>query len=70
MTGPGPAFLGYAPISNFERFVNWSQTVGMDAAAGSGNGSSQTLSVPSQILARQYVTASDDADTITVTITY
>jgi spore coat protein U-like protein len=70
MTVSGSALLGYAPIPNFERFANWSQRAGMDEAAGNGNGSSQALSVPSQILARRYVTASDDTDTITVTITY
>jgi spore coat protein U-like protein len=59
LTGPVSVLPGYAPLPNFTRLVNWN-----------GNGSSQTLSPPSQILTRRYVRASNYADTIIITVTY
>lgn len=70
MTGPGSATLGYALASNSQGTVNWGQTVGTDTVAGTGNGSTQALTVRGQIPAGQYVAPGSYSDSVTVTVTY
>jgi spore coat protein U-like protein len=70
MTGPASALLNYTLYSNSTRTTNWGQTVGTDTVAGTGNGTSQALTVYGTIPASQYVTPGSYADTITATVTY
>jgi spore coat protein U-like protein len=70
MTGPSSATLNYALYSNSGMTTNWGQTIGTDTVAGTGNGSSQAITVYGQVPASQYVTPGSYADTITATITY
>jgi spore coat protein U-like protein len=69
MTGPSSAVLGYSLFSDSSRSVNWGQT-GTETVAGTGNGSSQALTVYGQTTAGQYVTPGSYTDTITATVTY
>ncbi len=70
MTGPSSAVLSYALYSDSARSVNWGQSVGTDTVAGTGNGSSQAITVYGALPASQYVTPGAYSDTITATITY
>src|SRR6266700_2961764 len=55
ITGPFFALLGYEPASNFQGIVNRSQTLGIDAAGGTPNTSSEAFSVLMQKLVRRYL---------------
>jgi len=70
MTGPSSATLNYAMYSNSGMTTNWGQTIGTDTVTGTGNGSSQAITVYGQVPAGQYVTPGSYADTITATVTY
>lgn len=70
MTGPSSAVLGYSLFSDSSRSVNWGSTIGSDTITGTGNGSSQPLTVYGQATAGQYVTPGSYTDTITATVTY
>lgn len=70
MTGPSSAVLGYSLFSDSSRSVNWGSTIGTDTVTGTGNGSSQALTVYGQTAAGQYVTPGSYTDTITATVTY
>lgn len=70
MAGTGSNVLNYALFSDSNRTVNWGQTIGTDTVAGTGNGSSQVVTVYGQIVAGQYVTPGAYSDTITATVTY
>jgi spore coat protein U-like protein len=70
MSGSGSGLLAYALASNSQGRVNWGQTVGADTAAGTGNGSPQTLSAQGQVSGGQHVASIGYGDTITVSVTY
>jgi spore coat protein U-like protein len=70
MTGPSGALLNYALYSNSGMTTNWGQTVGTDTVTGTGNGSSQSITVYGQVPASQYVTPGSYADTITASVIY
>jgi len=70
MTGPSSALLNYSLFSNSGMTTGWGNTIGTDTVAGTGNGSSQAITVYGQIPASQYVTPGSYADTITATVTY
>jgi spore coat protein U-like protein len=70
MTGPASALLGFALFSDSARTVNWGQTIGTDTVTGTGNGSSQAITVYGQVAAAQYVAPGSYADTISATVTY
>jgi spore coat protein U-like protein len=69
-TGPFSALPGYGPVSSFQGIVNWSQTVGIDTAAETGNGFSQMLSAYNQPATRQYVAAGGYSEIVTLAVTY
>ena len=70
MTGPSSALLNYSLFSNSGMTTSWGNTIGTDTVTGTGNGSSQAITVYGQIPASQYVTPGSYADTITATVTY
>jgi spore coat protein U-like protein len=70
MNGPAPAGLAYALYRDNARTLNWGQTIGTDTMSGSGNGSSQVLTVYGRIAAGQFVNPGSYGDTIIATITY
>ena len=70
MTGPSSALLNYSLFSDSSRSVNWGSTIGTDTVSGTGNGSSQSITVYGQVPAAQYVTPGAYSDTITATVTY
>lgn len=70
MTGPSSALLSYAMYQDSARSTNWGNTVGTDTVSGTGNGSSQAITVYGSVPAGQYVAPGSYADTITATITY
>ncbi|MDD3651954.1 spore coat U domain-containing protein [Immundisolibacter sp.] len=69
MTGTDAAGLSYALYSDSTRTANWGDTA-PDTVSGTGNGSSQTLTVYGRIPAGQWVQSGAYSDTITATITY
>jgi spore coat protein U-like protein len=70
MTGPSSATLNYSLYSNSGMTTNWGQTTGTDTVSGTGNGSSQAITVYGQVPAGQYVTPGSYADTITASVIY
>ena len=70
MTGPSGALLNYALFSDTGRTTNWGNTVSTDTVTGTGNASSQALTVYGREAASQFVTPGSYNDTITATITY
>ena len=70
MTGPAKALLHYQLFSNSGYTTNWGNTVGTDTLAGTGNGTTQPLTVYGQIPAQQLATPGSYTDTIIVSVTY
>ena len=70
MTGPDATGLGYALYRDPARTQNWGNTVGTDTVAGTGNGSSQSLTVYGQIPAGQSLMGGSYSDSITATLTF
>jgi spore coat protein U-like protein len=70
MTGPASALLKYQLFSNSGYTTNWGNTVGTDTVAGTGNGSTQPLTVFGQIPAGEFTAQGNYTDTIVVTVTY
>jgi spore coat protein U-like protein len=68
MNGTNP--LNYALYSNSGRTTNWGKTVGTDTVAGTGSGSTQSLTVYGQIPAGQKPVPGSYTDTITASVTY
>ena len=66
----GSNTLGYSLFRDAAQTLNWGNTVGTDTLTGTGNGSSQSLTVYGQIPAAQFVTPGAYSDTITATLTY
>ncbi len=70
MTGPSSALLHYSLFSNSSYTTNWGNTVGTDTVAGTGNGTTQPVTVYGQIPAGQLAKPGSYTDTITVSVTY
>jgi spore coat protein U-like protein len=70
MTGPGSALLHYGLYTNSGHTINWGNTSGTNWVSGTGNGSTQPLTVYGQISAGQHSTPGSYTDTITVSVTY
>jgi spore coat protein U-like protein len=66
----GANTLSYSLFSDSAETKNWGNTIGTDTVTGTGNGTSQALTVYGQIPASQYVTPATYSDTITATLTY
>ena len=66
----GSATVSYKMFSDSGRTTNWGNTVGTDTVSGTGNGSSQTLTVYGRVPAQTTPAAATYTDTVTVTITY
>jgi spore coat protein U-like protein len=70
MSGPGGALLSYALYQDAAHTKNWSNTVGTDTVAGTGNGNAQALTVYGQVGAGQFITPGAYTDTITATVIF
>lgn len=70
MKGTGGALLNYALYSDSTRATNWGNTVGTDTVTGTGNGSSQAITVYGRVAAGQYLAPGSYSDTVTATVTY
>ena len=70
MKGPSSSLLNYAIAQDSGHTTNWGNTDGVNAATGTGTGSSQTLTMYGQIFAGQSVVPGTYSDTITATLTY
>ena len=62
--------VGYQLYSNSARTNVWGNTVGTDTVAGSGNGTSQTLTVYGRVPPQTTPVAAVYNDTVNVTVTY
>jgi spore coat protein U-like protein len=62
--------LNYGLYSDSGRTKNWGNTVGTDTLAGTGSGSTQSITVYGQVPANQKPAPGAYADTITATVTY
>lgn len=66
----GGATVTYALYRDSGRTQTWGNTQGTDTLAGTGNGSSQTLTVYGRVAAQSTPAPGAYADTVNVTITY
>lgn len=66
----GTNTVGYQLYSNSGRTTVWGTTIGTDTVAGSGNGTSQTLTVYGRVPAQTTPPAAVYNDTVNVTVTY
>jgi spore coat protein U-like protein len=66
----GSATVSYKMYSDSSRATNWGNTVATDTVSGTGNGSSQTLTVYGRVPAQSTPAAATYTDTVTVTVTY
>jgi spore coat protein U-like protein len=66
----GSATVSYKMFSDSGRTTNWGNTVGTDTVSGTGNGSSQTLTVYGRVPAQTTPAAATYTDSVTVTVTY
>lgn len=69
MAGPG-GLIGYELYRNSGRTQRWGNTSGTDTRDGSGNGSTQSLTVYGRVPAQSTPAAGTYNDTVTVTVTY
>ncbi len=70
MQGPASATLSYKVFRDAARTLNWGNTVGTDTVAGTGSGTSQSVTVYGQLPAGQSATSGNYTDTIMTTVTY
>ena len=70
MTGPSSATLTYNLYADAARTVVWGTLAALQAAAGVGSGSAQSLTVYGRVVGSQVPTAGSYSDTITVTVNY
>ena len=70
MTGPRGALLNYGIYSDAARTVNWGNTAATHWMTGSGNGTTQSVTVYGQIPAGQSIAPGSYSDTIVATLTY
>jgi len=66
----GTNTVGYQLYSNSGRTTVWGTTIGTDTVAGSGNGTTQTLTVYGRVPAQTTPAAAVYNDTVNVTVTY
>jgi spore coat protein U-like protein len=66
----GSATVSYKMFSDLNHTINWGNTVSSDTVSGTGNGSSQTLTVYGRVPAQSTPAAATYTDTVTVTVTY
>src|SRR5207302_7387885 len=66
MTGPSSATVAYGLFQDAAHTANWGNTAGTDAVAGTGNGSSQTLTVYGRIAPQTTPQPGAYADTVNV----
>ena len=66
----GSATVSYKMYSNAPHTANWGNTVGSDTVSGTGNGSSQTLTVYGRVPPQATPAPATYNDTVTVTLTY
>jgi spore coat protein U-like protein len=66
----GSATVSYKMFSDSNHTINWGNTVSSDTVSGTGNGSSQTLTVYGRVPAQSTPAAATYTDTVTVTVTY
>lgn len=69
MTGPASALLNYVLTTDSAHTTNWGNSTG-SWVAGTGNGSTQAITVYGQVAAGQYVAPGAYSDTITATVNY
>ena len=69
LTGSGST-INYALYRDSARTLTWGNTTGTDTVAGTGNGSTQTLTVYGRVPSQSTPAAGAYADTVNVTITY
>jgi spore coat protein U-like protein len=62
--------LNYSMFRDAGRTQNWGNTVGTDTLAGTGNGSSQTLTVYGRLPGSQTLNVGSYTDTVVATITF
>lgn len=70
MTGPSSAVLSYSLFRDASRTQNWGNTAGTDTVSGTGDGTTQAITVYGAVPAGQFVAPGSYADTIVVTVTY
>jgi spore coat protein U-like protein len=68
--GPTNETIQYRMYSDSGRTTNWGNTVGTDTVAGTGNGSSQSLTIYGRVPVQTTPTPGNYTDTVTVTVTY
>jgi spore coat protein U-like protein len=66
----GGATVAYKMYSDAGRTTNWGNTVGTDAVAGTGTGSTQTLTIYGRVPTQSTPRPATYTDTVTLTITY
>jgi len=70
MTGPASASIDYSLFSNSGRTTNWGNTISTDTVGGTGDGSSQVLTVYGRIPAQSTPAAGTYTDTVQISVTY
>nr|WP_244423681.1 spore coat U domain-containing protein [Nitratireductor pacificus] len=70
MTGPGSAVVAYGLYRDAAHALVWGDTVSSDTVGGTGNGSSQALTVYGNVPPQTTPAAGAYADLVTITITY
>lgn len=70
MKGPGSDLLSYRLFQNAARTVAWQNTVNVNGEAGTGNGTSQQLTVYGRVVAGQKIRPGAYVDTVVATISY
>ena len=66
----GATPVNYSLFRDSARTLNWGNTVGTDTLAGTGNGTSQALTVYGRVPPQTTPAAATYNDTVTVTVTY
>jgi spore coat protein U-like protein len=70
MTGPLSAIINYGLYQNSALTTNFGNTVGTDTVAGTGIGTSQTITVYGQVPAQSSPAPGSYADVVNVTVTF
>lgn len=70
MSGPGGALVNYELYRDAARSQRWGNTADVDVSAGTGTGSTQTLSVYGRVPAQSGPASGNYSDTITVTLIF
>lgn len=70
MTGPASAIINYGLYQNAALTTNFGNTVNTDTVAGTGNGTTQTITVYGQVPAQASPAPGSYADVVNVTVTF